>query len=216
MTMTAMPIKQGLNTAPAVGQVAPRKQTGCACPGAAQLTKKMMRSTMLTILNNQKEEDRKRKSGKIKKKLLNLKSFQKAKTVMFYIALRGEVDTDEMIRAAIELGKIVTVPVCLADRVTIQPCMLGHATRFRLGPYGVREPVENHPVPPADLDAVIVPGVAFDKKGNRLGRGKGCYDRFLRTLPKEAVSIGVAFDFQVLPSVPTAEHDETVHKLIFA
>jgi 5-formyltetrahydrofolate cyclo-ligase len=58
--------------------------------------------------------------------------------------------------------------------------------------------------------------LAFDKKGNRLGRGKGYFDRFLRKIPEDIPSIGLAFDFQILPEVPAAEHDVGVKKVIFA
>jgi 5-formyltetrahydrofolate cyclo-ligase len=61
-----------------------------------------------------------------------------------------------------------------------------------------------------------VPGLAFDKKGNRLGRGKGCYDRFLKRLPKKIPTIGLAFDFQILPKIPAKTHDISVNKVIFA
>ncbi|MCX5706588.1 MAG: 5-formyltetrahydrofolate cyclo-ligase, partial [Candidatus Omnitrophica bacterium] len=60
------------------------------------------------------------------------------------------------------------------------------------------------------------PGLAFDKKGNRLGRGKGYYDRFLKKIPKDTPSIGLAFDLQILPSVPTSSHDVSVSKVLFA
>jgi 5-formyltetrahydrofolate cyclo-ligase len=66
----------------------------------------------------------------------------------------------------------------------------------------------------SDLDLVIVPGIAFDKKGRRLGRGKGCYDRFLKALPKDTPTIGLAFDFQVLPEIPATAHDVGVKKFI--
>jgi 5-formyltetrahydrofolate cyclo-ligase len=67
-----------------------------------------------------------------------------------------------------------------------------------------------------DIDLVIVPGIAFDKKGNRVGRGKGCYDAFLKKLPKDTPSIGLAFDFQILPAVPSTPADVTVEKVLFA
>jgi 5-formyltetrahydrofolate cyclo-ligase len=66
------------------------------------------------------------------------------------------------------------------------------------------------------LDLVITPGVAFDKKGNRLGRGKGYYDRFLSKIPKDTPSIGLAFNLQVLPAVPVTSQDVSVKKVIFA
>jgi 5-formyltetrahydrofolate cyclo-ligase len=180
------------------------------------LTKQQIRSKILARLNIQKEEDRNRKSKIIKEKLLRTQAFKKAKIVMFYIALGGEVDTTDMIKEAKKSGKIVTVPVCKDNRVTLRPCILDEKSKLKEGPYGVCEPSTKRFIRAKDLDLIIVPGLAFDKKGNRLGRGKGCYDRFLKILPKEAPSIGLAFDFQILPKVPANTHDTSVNKVIFA
>lgn len=171
---------------------------------------------MVLRLKTQKEEDRDRKSRIIKNKLLRTQVFQKAKIVMCYIAFGGEVKTEEMIKTARRLGKIVAVPVCRKDRITLRPVKLEEDAKLKRGPYGIYEPAAEGYVRLKDLDLVIVPGVAFDKKGNRLGRGKGYYDRFLKRLTKNTFSLGVAFDFQILPYLPTAMHDVSVHNVIFA
>jgi len=181
-----------------------------------ELTKKRIRSKILAKLNSQKEEERKRKSELIKKKLFRTTVFQKAKRVMFYISFDGEVNTQDMIKEAQDLGKIVAVPVCVNDRV-IKPCILRNKARLIKGPYGVCEPAIKKLINLEDLDLVIVPGVAFDKKGNRLGRGKGCYDYFLKKLTSRRVpSIGLAFDFQILPSIPASSEDVSLDRVIFA
>lgn len=193
-----------------------RRYTKAGVPPPGQLTKSRIRSKILLRLKNQKEEDRSRKSKLITRKLLRNKVFKQAKIVMFYIAFGGEVNTEEMIREAKETGKIVCVPVCRKDRETMQPAILDDHAKLIKGPYGVLEPATQNQVEPKDLDLVIVPGLAFDKKGNRLGRGKGCYDRFLSTLSAKTVALGLAFDFQVLPVIPTACHDVGVKQVIFS
>jgi len=180
------------------------------------LTKEQIRSKILLRLKTQKEETRERKSKLILEKLLRQEEFIKAKVVMFYIAFNGEVNTTEMIKEAGRLGKLVTVPVCTKNRLTLRPAILGENTDFEKGPYGVYEPLVKRYIRLEDLDLVIVPGVAFDKKGNRLGRSKGCYDRFLKKIPKDTTSIGLAFDFQILPAVPALRHDVSVNKVLFA
>lgn len=180
------------------------------------LTKAQIRSKILLRLKTQKEDTRERKSRLIKRKLLRTKEFIKAKKVMFYIAFRGEVNTEEMIREAKAKGKLVTVPVCERNRIAIRPCMLEEHAHLKKGPYGVREPAQRKCIRLEDLDLVIVPGVAFDKKGNRLGRGKGFYDRFLSRLPRDIPSIGLAFSFQIIPSIPASAHDVSVKKVLFA
>ena len=135
---------------------------------------------------------------------------------MFYIALDGEVNTEEMILEARRLNKIIAVPVCEKNRIAIRPCKLDHDASLKKGPYGVCEPAVKKSISLKNIDLVIVPGVAFNKKGNCLGRGKGSYDRFLKNLPKDTPSIGLAFGFQIIPSVPSHKHDVSVSKLIFA
>jgi 5-formyltetrahydrofolate cyclo-ligase len=180
------------------------------------LTKAQIRSKILLRLKRQKEEDRDRKSKLIKDKLLRNKVFKRAKIVMFYIAFGGEVNTKEMIREAKKAGKLICVPVYKKDKETMQPAIFKDHAKLKKGPYGVLEPVTETMIKPEDLDLVIVPGLAFDKEGRRLGRGKGCYDRFLRTLSANTSSIGLAFDFQVLPLVPTTRHDVSVNSIIFS
>lgn len=183
---------------------------------ATGLTKTQIRSKIISRLKTQKEDTRDRKSREILEQLLRQKEFIKAKIVMFYIAFDGEVNTEEMIKEAKKLGKTVTVPVCKRNRITLRPCILDDNAGLKKGPYGVCEPSTKRFIRSKDLDLVIVPGVAFDRKGNRLGRGKGCYDLFLKKLPKDTPAIGLAFDFQILPTIPAKMHDVSVNKVIFA
>jgi 5-formyltetrahydrofolate cyclo-ligase len=180
-----------------------------------KLTKQEIRNTILMKLKTQKEENRNRKSFKVKNKLFRSRVFKKAKTVMFYMSFGGEVDTADMIKAAQKLGKIVVVPVCGRNRM-MSPCVLKDRGTLLRGPYGIREPALKKPINLKSLDLVLVPGLAFDKKGRRLGRGKGYYDRFLSKIAKNSIAVGLAYDFQVLPFIPTTKYDVDVHKVIFA
>ena len=180
------------------------------------MTKQKIRSKILHKLTKQKKEDRSRKSFLIKEKLFKEPVFKKAKKVMFYIALKGEVETKEMIEAAKSLGKIIAVPVCVKNRASLRPALLEAQAHLKKGPYGVSEPVVNRFIALKDLDLVVTPGLAFDKKGNRLGRGKGYYDRFLSKLPKDTPSVGLAYRLQILPIVPTTPSDVRVTKVLFA
>jgi len=179
------------------------------------LTKRKIRSKLLLRLKIQKEENRNQKSQQVKEKLFRTKVFKRAKTVMFYIAFDGEVDTQEMIKEAHKLGKRVVVPICHKDR-TIRPCILKEGARLKRGFYGISEPTDKKFVSLRTIDLVLVPGVAFDKKGNRLGRGKGYYDRFLKRIPENRPTLGLAFDFQILPFVPATNLDVSVKKTICA
>jgi len=180
------------------------------------LTKQQIRSKILLKLKTQKEENREKKSKIIKEKLFRISEFIQAKRVMFYISFDGEVDTEDMIKEAKKLGKIIAVPASRRGRVKIRPCLLQDKVRLKKGPYGVWEPAVKKPVHLEDSDVVIVPGIAFDKRGNRLGRGKGCYDSFLKGLPSCVISVGLAFSFQILPSIPATSADVSVSRVIFA
>lgn len=179
------------------------------------LTKAAIRNKILLRLKVQKEAIRLKKSLAISKKLFRNRVFKKSKIVMFYKAFKGEVDTEYMIKAAQNLGKIVVVPVCVENRSLI-PCLLKEGGRLLRGPYGIREPAIKKSVPFKAIDLVIVPGVAFTKDGKRLGRGKGYYDRFLSKLSLHAATIGLAFDFQVLADLPTDAMDVNVQRVIAA
>ncbi len=180
-----------------------------------KLTKREIRSKILLRLKKQKEEYRVQKSKLIKEKLFRAKVFKKAKIVLFFISFGGEINTQDMIKEARKLGKIIAVPVCKRNGI-LRPSVLIEKARLIRGLYGIYEPAVKRFVNLEDLDLVIVPGIAFDKKGSRLGRGKGYYDRFLRKLPEKASTIGLAFDFQILPRIPANILDKKVDKVIFA
>ena len=180
------------------------------------LTKKALRDKILYILENQKEEERTKKSQEAGAKLFDLEEFKKAKTVMFYLSYKGEVRTEEMIEKTLAMSKTVVVPTCDLEHRELLACKIGPKEKLVPGTYGVPEPSVKRPVSLEDIDLVVVPGVAFDKQGNRLGRGKGYYDRCLNRLPSKAYTVGLAFDFQILPSVPTTASDYAVDEVIFA
>ena len=180
-----------------------------------RLTKQKIRSKILLKLKTQKEEERDRKSGIIKGKLFKTEAFKKAKIIMIFISFGGEVNTKEMIKEAKKMGKIVAVPVCKKNK-SMRPSILLDKVKLIRGLYEIYEPAIKKFVNLEDLSLVVVPGVAFDAKGNRLGRGKGYYDHFLARLPSKVISIGMAFDFQILPLVPTTQQDKKVDRVISA
>ncbi|MFA5320039.1 MAG: 5-formyltetrahydrofolate cyclo-ligase [Candidatus Omnitrophota bacterium] len=177
--------------------------------------KDKLRRRILTLLKAQGEEVRCRKSKQIKEALFRSLLFKKAKTIMCYVSFGGEVKTQELIKEARQSGKIVAVPVCGCNR-KMKPCLFPEDERLKKGLYGIGEPVIRKFIGFEDIDLVIVPGLAFDEAGNRLGRGKGYYDNFLKKLPSTVPSVGLAYDFQVVPRIPAAEHDTALTKIIFA
>ncbi|MFA5088728.1 MAG: 5-formyltetrahydrofolate cyclo-ligase [Candidatus Omnitrophota bacterium] len=178
--------------------------------------KTLIREKILTLLRNQKEEDRVRKSRIILEKMFSLPEFQCSQTILFYASFDGEVDTFEMMKQAQKRDKQIALPI-IEEKSIVPRRIQSLASGLEVGPYGVKQPRQESSVALdfRELDLVVVPGLAFDKENNRLGRGKGYYDRFLRALPSRISSIGLAFDFQILDSLPHhQEHDMPVSRVI--
>lgn len=173
-------------------------------------TKKGLRTKIRRLLGSQSSLARKKRSLKVQKKLFSLAAFKKARVVCFYVSLPYEVDTTAMIDEALEKGKRVLVP--RADRKNKRLSLYEiHDRRGDLekGSYGILEPRLGCKAFKSleTMDCLIVPGIGFDKKNNRLGNGAGYYDRFLKKIGAEVFKIGLAFSFQMVSKIPTEDHD---------
>lgn len=166
--------------------------------------KDAIRRDMLSRLKRQPPGDRNTKSLKIKELVLNSPFFKKAGTVMFYAATPSEVDTRPLIEECIKMGKRAALPVTDVARKKLIPVSIDSMESLAKSPMGILEPAreEEKILLSSSLDLIVVPGIAFDKSGNRLGRGAGYYDRFLAGIPASALKVGLAFDFQVIDDVP--------------
>lgn len=142
------------------------------------------------------------------RRMAALPAFQSAGSIMVYMDYRNEMPTEPLLRLMAQEGKQLILPYTDPNFMLV-PYELSSPEKIRVSSMGIREP--NPAVcPEADpkkIDLVIVPGLAFDRKGARIGYGKGCYDRFLPTLRLGVLKIGFAYDFQVfsddLPAEPS-------------
>jgi 5-formyltetrahydrofolate cyclo-ligase len=182
--------------------------------------KRIIREKVFDRLNMQKEVERLKKSRVIQRKLFALQEFKKAKNIMFFASFDKEVETFRMMRQAMKLDKQVVLPLVLKNKKQIVPSKIRNLEKeLDIGPYGIKQPKlkKSRVVSLDKIDLVTVPGVAFDRKGNRLGRGAGYYDRFLKKIPKDTPTIGLAFRFQILKTLPyIKDKDIPVDKVIFA
>lgn len=180
--------------------------------------KKALREQFLKLLKDQGSTERQLKSQKIAELLFKLPVFIKAQTVLFYASTPSEVDTFAMMQQAKQLEKIIALPSIQKNQMTMRPLLTESLSNLKKSPYGFQEPDEatSKAIDVASLDVVIVPGLAFDRKNNRLGRGAGYYDRFLSTLSEHTVTIGIAFDFQVVDSLPVEQHDVALDVILSA
>jgi len=170
-------------------------------------------------LKQQKEDDRRRKSNAIRRKVFRLAAFRRATTVCCYVALPYEVQTWRMIEEMLAHGKRVVVPVMQPNTKRLRLTEVRDpATELAPGPFGVWEPRSSvrRSVPAREVDLALVPGIAFDRRGYRLGHGHGYFDRFLARLPRTTRRVGLAFRFQLLDRLPIAAHDHAVHAVLTA
>lgn len=135
-----------------------------------------------------------------------LEVFSKAASIALYAPIRNEIDTRRIFDGACHAGKRVLYPrVCNEE---MQFHEVTHTDNLQQGTFGILEPCNTgEALPPDAADLIVVPGVAFDLSGHRVGFGKGYYDRFLATLRRPATLVGLCHDFQLLERVPSEGHD---------
>ncbi len=182
-------------------------------------TKQEFRKRILDLIKNQKEEDALRQDRVILGKFVALPVFRKAKTILFYASVKGEVNTFGMMEQALEFDKRVVLPVVQEKTRQIIPMMIRNMKELKPGTFGIPEPAVamERAITVDEIDLAVVPGVAFDQQLNRLGRGAGYYDRFLSELPAATPTIGLAYDVQVVESLFGLEaHDRPVTLVLTA
>ncbi len=149
--------------------------------------------------------------------------YQHATTVLWYLHCRSEVQTQTLVQQALTTDKRVVIPYCTVDTQQ-QKCLglwwLQDWTELVPGTWGILEPPRerwteaSRQIQPSELEVLIVPGVAFDQQGGRLGNGAGYYDRLLAQVTPEAALLGVCFASQLLPSIAMQAHDVHMDKVI--
>lgn len=143
--------------------------------------------------------------------------FKKAQTLFCYVAKKNEVQTSQLLKRALRQKKEVYVPKYSVKKKVYFAKRIAHFPNdLILGKFGILEPkgetqrLENL----NKIDLFIIPGVSYDKKGTRLGRGKGHFDQFFKDAVESSCLMGLAFDCQVLPRLPKATHDIQVSRII--
>jgi len=157
-------------------------------------------------------------SEKIVSRFMDLAEYHSANTVMFYVDVRDEVRTRQALPAALASGKRIVVPYCVDGELEL--FLLENMEELELGMYRILEPknelrtIEAKRLQPADLDLVMVPGVAFDRNGGRTGHGKGYYDKLLQHARLDAPLIALAFECQMFEKIPAESHDIYMDKVV--
>jgi len=177
--------------------------------------KREIRKRIMTLRNAMPLEAIAAKSGEIVQRLMELREIRESSTLMVFLSFGSEVITDGLIELGWDAGKRIVVPLCRPESRVLTPCLIGGFDELETGHYGIREPKADRlrVVPPEEIDAVLVPAVAFDRRGYRVGYGGGYYDRFLPKAP-QAVTIGAVFACQIVPEVPRDRYDVQVERIV--
>ncbi len=169
--------------------------------------KRALRQQIYAALKRMSPEQRATASGRIRARLATQSLWQTAQSVLFFASLPDELDLWPLMAQALSLGKAVVLPRFVPEAKAYEACPIQLLEQdLEVGHFGIREPRKGCPRLASDrVDLILVPGVAFDLAGRRLGRGKGYYDQLLRTV--HGTTCGVAFDEQIVDEVPVTAND---------
>ncbi len=192
------------------GRARGRERFGSAMSTASKAD---LRRAQRALLRQVPAEVRQTASAAVAERLLQQPFWASARAVMLYMPLPDELDVRTCLAEALRSGKVVALPRFRAESGTYGAAVVTDPEGLRAGPYGIPEPPADAPWHPLNqLDLVLVPGLAFDASGTRLGRGKGFYDRLLAET--HGAKCGVALEAQLLPVLPRDENDIAMDYLI--
>ncbi len=172
---------------------------------------------MITALGSLSEHEIALKTRKIENRLFDFANFIEANITMLYISCPGEVSTRNIITYCLDYKKIIVLPAFDPQKLRIRLFKIDNREKdLKQGSRGILEPdtARCKPVPVECLDIAVIPGIAFDEKGGRIGSGEGYYDRFIPKLPITTRKVSIAFEDQIIPQVPMESHDRHVDIII--
>ncbi|HOX08216.1 MAG TPA: 5-formyltetrahydrofolate cyclo-ligase [Planctomycetota bacterium] len=157
-----------------------------------------------------------RRGAAVRERLALLPEFRAARSFLLYAPLPDEIDVNPLTDRLLAAGRPVFMPVCREKPRGLDVVPLrDRGADLAPGAMGILEPRPGlAPVSAEDVELVLVPGRAFDRRGRRVGRGAGYYDRFLAGLGARALRVAVALDFQIRPAVPSADYDQPVDLVV--
>jgi len=190
--------------------------------------KEILREEIKKILKNTAKEDFRSQGNRAADLLRTSPVWNRYTAVFLFMSMNSEIDTQVLVETAFKEGKKVFIPKVEGEKLLFYP-LLSPDGPWSRGPFGIREPAafpavppyktsEGKPALPEDFPALIItPGLAFDRQGNRLGRGRAYYDRFFAKLDEEGMrytALGLCMNFQIVPRVPAGENDKKMDGLL--
>jgi len=178
-----------------------------------QKEKFRLRKEFLARLKSFSEKEKFRQSQNIVKNFFTIFESRAIEKIGFFASTKLEVCTDRLITQSLTAGKRVFLPHTEKGLKELEFYEIRNLNELESGEFGIRVPKKNSPkIEIEELNLLVVPALVFDLKRNRLGRGGGFYDRALQKF--KGLSIGLAFDFQVIPQLPTEEWDKKVSQIL--
>ncbi len=176
------------------------------------MPKKLVREKFLALRRQCDAEFCEELGNKIQTQFLETEEFSRARCLGLYSPVNNEVDTGLVARQALAVGKKLVYPRVSGEELEFVE--IEDPGFLEPGGFAVPEPVAGGIVDPQDVDVFVVPGVAFDLAGHRLGYGKGFYDRFLCRLSVGGERVGFSYEFQLVEALPVRPHDQRLSMLI--
>lgn len=179
------------------------------------LNKKEIRKKIIDVRNNINSAEKILKDSMITEKLISSRFYKSSNTIFAFVNFGSEVDTRKFIEQSIKDNKIICVPKVISKEKGMELFVIESLEDLEPGFYGIMEPKKNCPsIDKSKLDFVLMPGVAFDRRGGRIGYGAGFYDRFLTDLNPSVPRIAIAYQLQIIDEVPMEESDIRIDGII--
>ncbi len=182
-----------------------------------QEKKREIRDKAANQLDTFSSTELEQKTRAVEDRLFEFANFLEAKIVLMYVNYSNEVDTREILRKCFEYNKIIVLPVFHPKQNKVTMLKIDNLdTDLKLGSRGISEPDPQRckMVPIGSLDIAIIPGVAFDEKGGRIGSGDGFYDRLIPKLPVTTRKVALTLECQLFPQIPMESHDKYIDIII--
>lgn len=176
------------------------------------MDKEVIRADMLCRRRSLFQEQVVHLSRRAQQRLLSTAFYATANSVALYRPVHQETDTETVFHAAIDQGKTVSFPRIEGE--TLVFVAVTSLAQLVIGKFGVAEPGLDLPVTEQVPEITLVPGVAFDRRGHRLGYGRGFYDRYLSRCSGKTYSVGLAYAFQLCDAIPKDDHDQRLDALV--
>ncbi|QGU95685.1 5-formyltetrahydrofolate cyclo-ligase [Clostridium bovifaecis] len=177
--------------------------------------KKKIRSIVKDKRNSLSKRAKELMDSIIFNKIVESEVYKAANTIFVYVSFQGEVDTHKLIKYALNDNKRICVPKIISKKDGIRAVEISSFEELKEEAYSILEPQSfDKQIDEKDIDLILMPGVAFDESGGRIGYGGAFYDRFLKNTSLKTLKIALAYDFQIFDKVPMEEHDIKIDGII--